>query len=89
MNTEAQDKAHECAERAAYYEGSFRKQMWLEILGAVLFIPFGLITLPLGAIFLIIGGGCIVMAFVSHTVAKQAHKEFFELRDGYLKEEQQ
>lgn len=88
MNTEAQQKAHECAERAAYWHHTWTKHMWMEILAAVILVPLGLITLPFGAFFLLLGGGSIAMAFVSHTLAQQAIKEFFELRDTFLKEDQ-
>lgn len=88
MNTEAQNKAHECAERAAHWNHTWTKHMWIEILAAVILIPLGLITMPFGAFFLLLGGGSITMAFVSHTLAKQALKEFFELRETFLKEGQ-
>jgi hypothetical protein len=88
MNTEAQDKAHQCAERAAHYQRAFTKCKRMEIIAAMFLIPIGMLTLPFGALFLILGGMSICAAIFSHILAEQSHREFFEFRDEYLKEDQ-
>jgi uncharacterized membrane protein YiaA len=88
MNSEAQNKAHQCAERAAYYEREFTKCKRMEIIAGILLITVGILTLPLGAFFLILGGMSLCAAIFSHILAEQSHKEFFEFRDEYLKEDQ-
>jgi len=87
MNTTQQQKAHECAERGTHYYNQFRKQKRNAIITALITIPLGLFTLPLGVFFVFIGGASVMMACVAHVLAKQAHKEFFDIRDDILRDE--